>query len=88
LLRVQKVQDQDNERFQDEPPGKEEAGRRVEELLKNPQRDYPGRRKFLSATAAQPGIPIPPSTYSDCSKIQMSGAAATRFRQNHFFKFE
>jgi hypothetical protein len=63
LLAHQRVQDEENERFWREPHSKEEGLNRVQEMLANPERYYPGRSTFLLTMAQQPGESIPAGSY-------------------------
>jgi hypothetical protein len=63
LLAVQRAQEAQAARFWQEAHSKEERRKRVEELLRNPERYYPGRGNFLFAMAEQPSESVPASSY-------------------------
>jgi hypothetical protein len=54
LLSAQRMQDEEGERFWSEKHTQQEGIERVEQLQRNPDSIYPGRKQFLSAMAAEP----------------------------------
>ena len=63
LLSGQRVEDTKVERFWHEGHSKQEGIDRVEQILRNPESLYPGRKDFLSAMAKQPAESVPANSY-------------------------
>lgn len=63
LLSAQRVQDEEGERFWSEKHTQQEGTERVEQLRRNPDSIYPGRKQFLSAMAAQPAELVAANVY-------------------------
>lgn len=63
LLSTQRSEDMKIERFWQEKHSKQEGIDRVEQIERNPESLYPGRKDFLSAMVKQPGESVPANIY-------------------------
>jgi hypothetical protein len=63
LLSIEKIRDAEVDQFRRKIPSREEAIKRGEDMMMNPERYAPGRKEFIFAMSQQPGVSVPGNTY-------------------------
>lgn len=63
LLSAQRPEDMKVEQFYHEKHSEQEGINRIEQIQRNPESLYPGRKDFLMAMAKQPAESVPANTY-------------------------